>query len=411
MQDHFDILIVGGGMVGATLATALSRSRYSVALIEAHALDDSRQSAYDDRSIALSHGSSRILQCFNLWPALAARAEPIQRIHVSDRGHLGVTQMVASEEGVPALGYVIESRAFGEILMQGLNDAGEGFGLYCPSRLTSIRQQTHGVSIEIETQDGRRTLNGKLLVAADGASSAVREMLGIDAEQSTYGQSAIIANITPQLHHKGVAYERFTASGPVAVLPMRTYRERESRCAIIWTVPTAQQATLMSLDDQQFLDVLQKQFGYRLGRFIKTGRRSAYPLMLVNSAERITSRTVFIGNAAQSLHPVAGQGFNLALRDVAALVDCLHRFDTGDPGDAQLLHRYRDMRENDQRRVIRFTDSLVKLFSNDIAPLAQVRALGLLVMDILPGLRRQFVRQAMGAGMPLPRMSDVSSGP
>lgn len=407
-KDEFDVLIVGGGMVGATLAIALHRGSYRTGLIEAQPPGAERQPAYDDRSIALSYGSSRILHCFGLWSPLMPLAEPIRRIHVSDRGHFGVTRMDAVKEGVPALGYVVESRAFGTVAMPRLQAMQGNFRLLCPARVEAVQPHDDRVDVEVNVDGECRTLTTKLLVAADGAASSVRRMLNIPAEQTDYGQYAVIANVTPQRHPAGTAYERFTDSGPLALLPMRNHAGKQVRCAAIWTVPESRHDALMALDDAAFLQALQQRFGWRLGRLMQTGRRSSYPLTLVNSSRRIAPRTVFIGNAAQSLHPVAGQGFNLALRDVAALVDCLNRDEAGlpaaDPGDDNLLEHYQRRRHGDQRNVIRFTDQLVKLFSNDFPPLAHARSLGLFALDIMPALRRQLTRRAMGLGVPLPHV-------
>lgn len=409
--NEFDILIVGGGMVGATLAMSLEQSPYRTGLIETQSPDSGTASSYDDRSIALSYGSSRILHCLGLWELLNPHAEPIRRIHVSDRGHFGVTRMEARKEGVPALGYVIESRTFGTQAMARLQTMGGNFRLLCPARVDAVHQYDDHVDVRVNIDGEQKTLTTRLLVAADGAASSVRRMLNIPAEQTEYGQYAIIANVTPQRHHNGTAYERFTDSGPLALLPMRNHAGKQARCALIWTVPESGHDALMALDDGAFLPALQQRFGNRLGQFMHAGRRYSYPLALVSSARRIASRTVFIGNAAQSLHPVAGQGFNLALRDMSTLVDCLIRFDGGyrhaaDPGDAKVLTRYRQRRRGDQRRVICFTDQLVKLFSNDLAPLAHARSLGLFALDVMPALRRVFASRAMGLGAPLPHVFD-----
>lgn len=410
--SEFDVLIVGGGMVGATLAVALHRSPYRTGLIEAQPPGAECQPGYDDRSIALSYGSSRILHCLGLWSALMPLAEPIRRIHVSDRGHFGVTRMDADKEGVAALGYVIESRAFGAVAATRLQAMHGNFRLLCPARVEAVQPDDDRVTVDVNVDGGRRTLTTKLLVAADGAASSVRRMLNIPAEQTDYGQHAIIANVTPQRHSAGTAYERFTDSGPLALLPMRDHAGRQARCAAIWTVPVSRHDALMALDDAAFLRALQQRFGWRLGRFMHTGRRSSYPLTLVNNSRRIAPRTVFIGNAAQSLHPVAGQGFNLALRDVATLVDCLNRHEEGlpvaDPGDGGLLEHYQRRRRGDQRNVIRFTDQLVKLFSNDFPPLAHARSLGLFALDIMPALRRQLARRAMGLSVPLPHVFNIN---
>ncbi|HEX7027961.1 MAG TPA: FAD-dependent oxidoreductase, partial [Gammaproteobacteria bacterium] len=209
-RSEFDILIVGGGMVGATLALALKNGPYRVALIEAHPPENGTASSYDDRSIALSYGSSRILHGFGFWEPLHSYAEPIKRIHVSDRSHFGVTRMEAHEEGVPALGYVIESRMFGVQAMAKLKTMAGSFRLLCPAEVHDVHRHDDHVAVEVDINGKREALTTRLLVAADGAASGVRRMLNIPAGQTEYGQYAIIANVTPQRHPGGTAYERFT---------------------------------------------------------------------------------------------------------------------------------------------------------------------------------------------------------
>jgi 2-octaprenyl-6-methoxyphenol hydroxylase len=408
VADEFDIVIVGGGMVGATLALVLGRRHYRVALVEAHAYGGGAQPSYDERAIALSWGSSRILNQLGLWPALTPYAEPITAIHVSDRGHFGLTHIDAREENVPALGYVVTASEFGQVLTGHLSGRDtERLCLYCPASPCGLNAQA-GSCVELELDTGDR-LKAGLVIAADGARSAVRRLLGVRAEQTDYGQHAIVANLTPQRPSAGRAFERFTESGPIAVLPMRPYKGGP-RSALIWTVPARDADRLMAAGEADFLDELQTRFGHRLGRLEAVGRRRAYPLSLVESGARTAGRVVFLGNAAQSLHPVAGQGFNLALRDTAALLDCLlYPGPAGDPGDPALLCRYQASRRGDQRRVIRFTDTLIKVFSNRRPALGCARAAALSMLDTCPPLRRALARQSMGLSMPLPHVPGDAS--
>lgn len=401
---EYDIVVVGGGMVGATLAWALQAASYRSALIESADIRKTAPPSYDERSIVLSYGSSRILESLGLWQQLAVHAGPICDIHVSERGRFGVTRIRAREERVPALGYVIPARCLGELLIpQLLQGSGERLQLYTPAQLLSLRRFDGAVELELRCGDKPETLRTRLLVAADGADSLVRRLLNIDASIVDYRQEAVITTVSTQCPHNNIAYERFTDSGPLAMLPLRPYGDERNRCAVVWTLHAGQSEGLLALDEAAFLERLQRRFGSRLGRFLRCGVRAAYPLTMVNSELKVSGRTVLIGNAAQTLHPVAGQGFNLALRDAAMLLQCL--LDSpGDPGAAGLLADYRERRARDQRRVVLFTDGLVRLFSNDLAPLAQARAFGLLGMDLLPGLRRRFVQQGMGLNMPLPRI-------
>ena len=408
MAESFDIVIVGAGMAGATLAGALARHGYGVALIESHDMQQGAAPSFDDRAIALSWGGTRILDQLGLWAVLRPVAEPIQTIHVSSRGHFGLTQIRAAEERVPALGYVVTAGELGRVLMDSLNgfSAVQGCHIFCPAQINALNNTGGSVVLDINQQQQRVRLNAKLVIAADGAQSTVRKLLGIGSKEHDYQQNAIIASITPQIDHCGTAYERFTPTGPVALLPMPAYRNM-LRCALIWTVPRAHCNDLLRMEEPVFLSALQKQFGWRLGVLRAAGKRASYPLLLVDAETRSAERVVFVGNAAQTLHPVAGQGFNLALRDLAALLDCLLYPETaGDPGDDALLKRYTSIRSGDQRRVIHFTDGLVRLFSNDWPVLAPLRAAALTLLDVVPPLRRGLVQMSMGLQSALPRIQE-----
>lgn len=405
MNEEFDIVVVGGGMVGATLALALGGSGLRVAVIEAHRPDSREQPSYDDRAIALSWGSSRILDRLDIWPDLQARVEPIRHIHVSDRGRFGVTRIHAREEGVPALGFVVTARDFGNVLSGILSGAAYGgVRWFRPARVGEIRRMPERVEVAVRGEDGQSRLSAALLVAADGAQSSVRHLLGLGAERNDYVQHAIVTNVSCQRPPGGWAYERFTRSGPIALLPMPAHGGR-SRAALIWTVPAGEAPELMAAGEREFLDRLQRRFGYRLGRLLEAGRRHDYPLSLVKSELRHSQRVVLLGNAAQSLHPVAGQGFNLALRDTAALLDCLlYPEPAPDPGRPELLERYERSRERDRRRVIRFTDTLIRAFGSPHPLLGCARSAGLTALDTLPALRRLLTRPSMGLNMPLPHL-------
>lgn len=402
--QSFDIVIIGGGMVGATLALALSRSSYRVAVIEAVAMQSQQHASFDDRAIALSWGSRCLLNQLSVWPALQSQAAAIQQIHVSDRGQFGLTHIRADEEGVPALGFVVTARTLGAAIMPALPTNQDGLQIFSPARLQDIAHTDAAVNIVIDNDNRRESIATRLLVAADGAQSMVRQLLAITASQKHYQQHAVIANITPGKPHDGIAFERFTDQGPIALLPMVAHRG-ESRCALVWTLPEAQTAELLLASDADFLRRLQSRFGYRLGYFKSVGKRSSYPLSLVTNPQHAVSRVVFIGNAAQTLHPVAGQGFNLALRDTATLLDCLlYPQLAEDPGAAGLLEQFYVSRRRDRRRVIYFTDGLIDLFSNNNPVLRQLRSSALMALDTLPSIRRLLARHAMGLNMPMPHI-------
>lgn len=397
----YDILIIGGGMVGASLACALAPRSARIGLVEAVPYSAPTQPAYDDRAIALSWGSRRIFEALGLWEEIAPHATPIERIHISDRGHFGITRLDRREEGVEALGHVVIARELGRVLAARLATLAN-IDIISPAQLTDAKQGNNGIQAQIvDGASTRHTLDTRLLVAADGGDSRVREIFGIDCETHDYTQSAVIANITPGHAHDFIAYERFTPDGPLALLPMS-----DERCALVWTRPSSDIPRIMALDDAAFLAEVQSQFGQRLGRLQRVGRRQAYPLRLVQACEQVRPRLALIGNAAHTLHPIAGQGFNLGLRDVATLAEavgdalCAH----ADPGATAVLRRYAQGRERDQSRVIGFTDGLVRLFRRQEPAVILARNLGLTLLDLCPSLRHALSRQAMGLAGRLPRL-------
>ena len=408
-DNQFDLIIIGGGLAGASLACALMNAKLQrplkIAVVEAFELKSDAQPCYDDRTVALSYGSRCIFDGMGVWSTLAPYAEAIDNIHISDRGHLGVTRLSKEQEAVEALGYVLENRAIGQQLYAAMSQM-QNITLLCPAEVCSIKQQsadqvTVAVSTGKKGAGQNKTLTASLLVAADGNNSQVMKLLNIGSSRKSYQQSALITNITPGKKHNNVAYERFTEDGPLAFLPMT-----DNRCSVVWTVPTAQAEELRALDEKTFLLRLQQRFGFRLGQIKKVGQRHVYPLFLQSASQTVAERVAVIGNAAHSVHPVAGQGFNLALRDVALLseliVEKVRR--GGDIGGALLLQQYVEQREDDIKRVYQFTNMLVKTFSNSIKPLAHMRALSLLMVDIMPDIKHRLAKQSMGLNGYLSRL-------
>jgi 2-octaprenyl-6-methoxyphenol hydroxylase len=392
--ERCDVAIAGGGMVGLSLAAALAELPLDVVVIEPVAADSEEQPSFDSRTTALSNGSRRILEGIGAWAGIAGRATPIRRIHVSERGAFGTAILTAEEQGVAALGHTIENRLLGQVLRERVR--GEPRIRLQSGRVAVLRQGTEAV--RLETAAGN-AFEARLVVAADGAQSAVRTALGIGAHVSDYGQHAIIAHLDTARFHEYTAWERFTPAGPLAVLPIG-----EGRSAVVWTLAPDAARRALALDDADFLGELQAAFGLRLGRFTRVGRRQSYPLALTR-AERLTApRAAILGNAAQSLHPVAGQGFNLALRDVATLAELLAGPPGSDPGDAALLDRYSRERAPDRAAVIRFTDSLVRGFGLPGAPLRRARGGGLLLFDLLRPVKHEFARWTMGLAGRQPRL-------
>ncbi len=403
MSDLFDIAIVGGGMVGASLAVALRPLGMRIALIEAVPHDAAEQPSFDERTTAMSNGSRRILQTLGVWPAVAGAATPIARIHVSDRGRFGFARIDAREQGLQAMGYVVPNRALGAALWARLGEGGS-LRVFCPAEVAQVTPGDDAVALRVAVRGGAEVaLRAHLVVAADGAQSAVRAAFGVDARVRDYQQSAVITTVLPQRFHEHVAYERFTASGPLALLPLE-----DGRCTLVLTLESAAAQSAMEWSDAQFLAEVQERFGLRLGRFLKVGRRAVYPLSLTRAAQTSAGRCVVIGNAAQSLHPVAGMGFNLGLRDVASLAELLAegRGAGGfDAGARSLLEAYDAWRAADRGGIIAFTDGLVRLFSTSLGPLPRLRNLGLLAFDLLPPAKAALSRLSTGAAGRIPRLA------
>ena len=403
-DSTYDIVIAGGGMIGTSLALALAPLGLRVAIVEAVERNADQQPSFDDRSTALSRSTQRMFEAMELWPAIVAAATPIRNIHVSDRGRFGFSHISAEEQRVEALGYVVINRVLGAVLQQALGES-DSVDVICPARIVDVTLQDDSASAVVEHDSGEQQIvSCRLLVAADGANSSVRDMLGIAAQTQRYEQRAVIGNLLPEKSLDHRAFERFTEQGPLALLPLA-----DDRAGFVWTVSEAEAERVLALDDKAFLREFQAQFGYRLGTFSRVGKRASYPLLLSKAARLTATRSVLIGNAAHGLHPVAAQGFNLGLRDVAALCDCIadarRETDNFDPGSAQLLERYANWRRDDQNKLVRFTDGLVRLFGSSRRPLRALRNVGMLGFDFIPGVRSAFARHTMGLAGRLPRLS------
>ena len=390
-MSRVNLAIIGGGLVGASLALALqagAKARgWKIVLIEPFAPGNSYQPSYDARSSALSYGARQIYERLGLWQSIAARAEPIKDIHVSDRGRFSTARLSAIEEGVPALGYVVENAWLGQCLWKHLDP--DVITWRCPAEVIHMQPLEDGYRL---TLNDETTLDCDLAVLADGGRSNLREQLGIHVSKRPYDQSALIANITPSEAHCGMAFERFTDEGPMALLPLP-----ENRCALVWTRLGMDAERLDALDERSFLSELQGVFGYRLGTLNQVGARHLYPLTLIEAQEQVRPHLAVLGNAAHSLHPIAGQGFNLSLRDAQALAEALLASDRH-PGDLATLLSYQQRQQRDQQLTIGFSDQVTRLFGSDQTLVSFGRNLGLLGLDLLPPAKRWFARQAMGLG-------------
>lgn len=397
-----DLAIVGGGMVGASLAVALAPLGLTIALIEAVPVESEAQPSFDERTTALSNGSRRVLETLGVFGELAGEAGVIRKIHVSEQGRFGFARIDAREQGMDALGYVVPNRALGRGLWAALRRQ-PGLDLHVPATVTAVVPGPASVRLDLLSGGVASSLEARLVVAADGAQSAVRAAFGIAAEQRDYAQTAIISTVLPQRFHEQVAYERFTPTGPLALLPLN-----DGRCTLVLTLAPEAAAAMARASDAEFLAELQRRFGFRLGRFLKVGRRSTYPLALTESSQTSAPRLAVIGNAAQGLHPVAGMGFNLGLRDAASLAELLaeRAAQPGfDAGGAALLAAYDAWRRSDRRGVIGFTDGLIRTFASPLQAVGVLRNLALLTFDLLPPAKAALSRLSTGGGGRIPRLA------
>jgi 2-octaprenyl-6-methoxyphenol hydroxylase len=401
--DRVDVAIVGGGMVGASLALALGDLPCHVALIEAVAADSAAQPSFDLRTTALANGSRRVYETLGVWQELESAATPIRRIHVSEQGAFGQVRLDAREQGLDSLGFVVENRELGRALWRRLEQLPRLVRL-APARVLDAEIDARAAVLTVSDARGTHRIEAALLVAADGADSLIRQRSGVAAERRDYRQTAIVTTVVPERFHDYVAYERFSDQGPVALLPFA-----ERRCVVVLAVASDSAPHVLALDDDGFLALLQARFGQRLGRFLKVGTRHAYPLALTQAERQHAPRTAIIGNAAQGLHPIAGQGFNLGLRDAATLAEVIADALSDDPrsdlGAQALLERYSAWRARDRRALVGFTDGLVRLFASPLAPLRLARRVGLAAFDLLPPAHAALSRLSTGFAGRIPRLA------
>jgi 2-octaprenyl-6-methoxyphenol hydroxylase len=404
----FDIIIAGGGMVGASLALLLSHhteDQLNILVAESFAAPQQYQldkpifrPSFDARSTALSYGSRLVLEPLGLWPQLAEHASSINSVHVCERGRLGSVLMTCDETAWPALGYVIENAWLGNVLLAALRNK-SNIHYYSPASVNAICPQKNGVVVDLVC-DGQPVsrLSTQLAVVADGAASELRQHLGIIAKTHQYKQTAVIANVSFSKQHNGRAYERFTEQGPMALLPLDDSEQAQARAALIWTMPDHQAQALSCSKDEHFLRELQQRFGHRQGQFTKVGERATYPLALVQAQEQVRSGIVVMGNAAHSLHPVAGQGFNLSLRDCSRLTSMTaSNLRAGKSlGNLSSLNQYLSQQQFDQQKTAGFSDYLPSLFNHRLWGVGLARGLGLTALDVLPGAKNHFLRHAAG---------------
>jgi 2-octaprenyl-6-methoxyphenol hydroxylase len=392
MQQHFDIAIVGAGLVGSSLACALASTPYRIALIDSQPLpaiepaDVNSNSLQDGRSIALALSSKKMFDVLGLWQSLDADAVPIKKIHISDQGRFGAARLDSARYDVESFGYLVPAEKLITALQQKIQ-LYDHIQRVQPYEVSNLESQTDQVILNADGEP----IHAKLLIAADGIRSLIRNKLGIGADEKQYQQSAIVGCIDTEIHHQFTAYERFTKDGPLALLP-----RNGNRCGFIWMNPSVIAEKNLNLSDEGFLEELQQAFGQRLGHFSNLSRRFAYPLSLLVSDQRVQQRVVLVGNAAQTLHPVAGQGLNLALRDIAELSEILVSSENALDNIDEALRAYEACRQPDIENTVRFTDRLNFLFTADYPVLSRTRGLGLALLGAIPALEERIVRQNLG---------------
>jgi 2-octaprenyl-6-methoxyphenol hydroxylase len=387
-----DIAIIGGGLVGLCAALVFQHRQRSVTVIEAGNIEQQPTEGLGARTIALSASSVQVFRALGIWSRLEARATPIRHIHVSSRGRWGVARLRARDYELDSLGYVIENPALNNGLLDAVMES-KSIKLQQNASFESI-SQAETVDIGYRSSGRLRHLQAKLALVADGAHSQARSALAIDHQVIDYGQSIVICNVEVDRPRGETAYERFTPQGPLAMLPLGG-----RRYACVWTLGPERADEVYGMDDEGFMAALQDCFGYRLGFIEAASPRFSVPLQRVRAETLKAGRCLLIGNAANALHPVAGQSFNLSLRDVACLYEllCEQSLDELDNAAfAELAADYEMQRAREQGKVIRYGDGLVSVFSNDLPVLEHVRAAGLGVLDLVPALKLQAAFSGMG---------------
>jgi len=412
-KNSFDIIISGGGLSGCLMALSLADlakgegDLLSIAIVEANDINSKGQKTstpplFDDRVLALSHGSAAYLKKLNVWQHLTTNACAIEKIDISDKGHYGKARLEALDHNVVALGYVIEMALIGKALLKELANK-TNIQWYCPDSISDIEWQSENNvnQVTVELNSGQ-SLHASLLLACDGANSPCRKLAGIEVNHNDYEQIALIANVATEQPHKNKAYERFTAFGPIAMLPLSNFNG-ESRCSLVWTMSSEKKEAIFALSDDDFKTQLELAFGSWLGAITEVGKRDVYPLVLLQAQQQTYHRMALIGNASHTIHPIAGQGFNLGLRDVQLMANLLEKelqttalATNNEIGSFALLNDYARQRQQDQNQVIELTDSLVTLFANDLPPLVAGRNIGLKVMNYVSPIKNRLVNKLMG---------------
>ncbi len=390
MQQQYDVVIVGGGLIGMSLAAALADSPLSILLLEQHQTAPVHANSLDLRTTGLTRSSEHVYARAGIWQDMRRFATPIHHLEVSELNAFGCARINGADHGISPIGYMMPNHQLIKVLSSKLGVV-KNTHIQSPARLVSIHMNSHGAELQIDCGGQLCNVVTSLLVGADGAKSSVRELLGIDATHKDYDQTAIVTNALPQKPHDNTAYERFTEDGPLAILPIQ-----ENHCAVIWTHATEGVERYLKMNDQVFIQQLQEAFGYRLGKFLQVGKRVAYPLSLTVSEALCKDSALLLGNAAQSVHPVAAQGLNLGLRDVQVLVQLLQECKYKPASYEQLLMDYERLRSPDRSHVIRLTDGLTRVFAARSGPVKSLRSCGIRALGLLPIVQRGMLRRNLG---------------
>jgi 2-octaprenyl-6-methoxyphenol hydroxylase len=400
MSPDYDVVIIGAGMVGASLACAIAPSGLRIGIIESIALGSDQQPSYDDRGITLSPSSKRILERINVWQQMQSTTTAIKKIHISDQGRFGFTHLDADELGRSELGHVVVARSLGQALHRQMSSF-DNVDLICPAELKHFQKTDSAITLEITRDNKTESITAGLLVGADGSRSLVRRLAGINTKENDFKQTAIVANVTTQKPNNATAYERFTSHGPVALLPIDT-----NRSVLVFTVDKENTDRYLSMSDEHYIKAVENEFGRRLGKIEQVGQRRSYPILFIEAVEQYQEQLILLGNAAHSIHPNAAQGFNLGLRDVAGLAECIFTgIEKGQAtGDISILENYIKLRIADQQRVMNFTNRLASSFYNELPLLSSTRNMAMLLLDFMPDLKASFVEKTMGIAGLQPRL-------
>jgi len=392
MRHDYDVVIVGAGMVGASLACAIAPTNLSIALIESVEINDDKQPSYDDRGISLSPSSKRILEHIGVWKEIHTYVTPIKKIHISNQKKFGFTHFTASDAEVAELGHVVIARSLGSALHKKIKSF-KNIKLLCPAQLQDFVRTGSNLSMKVLSSAGSETIHTKLLVGADGSHSMVRDLAGIKTREYDFKQTAIVANVVTQKPNYFTAYERFTPHGPIAFLPIG-----ENRSVLVFTTLTDKGSHYLDMSDEKFLGSIETEFGRRLGKIQKIGKRRSYPIIFIEAIQQFQENLILLGNSAHTIHPNAAQGFNLGLRDVAGLAECIYSAleKKLSIDDKNILNAYLELRNFDQQRIIKFTNSLATSFYHNSSSYIPITNTMMLLIDCIPQFKSLFLKRAMG---------------